>query len=40
MKETTVLVKLKKIDGKYKIQNDDEVLQAMLGGLPVSVILG
>ncbi|WP_194192367.1 hypothetical protein [Clostridium chrysemydis] len=40
MKETTVLVKLKKADGKYKIQNDDEVLQAMLGGLPVSVILG
>lgn len=40
MKETKVLVKLKKTDGKYKIQNDDEVLQAMLGGLPVSIILG
>ncbi len=39
MVTTNVTVVLKKDDGKWKIQNDKEVLQAMLGGLnPETVI--
>lgn len=39
LKETTVTIKMKKIDGNYKIENDDEVLTAILGGFPVQVLL-
>ena len=39
MVTTNVTVVLKKDNGKWKIQNDKEVLQAMLGGLNPEVVI-
>lgn len=39
LKTSKITVKLKKVDGTWKIENDQEVLQAILGGLNPNEIL-